>query len=199
MFRLVFVAFLGAPKSEAAGHAQESPPVMVWPLRILAVLSIIGGFIGIEQLYGGNSPPSTLSRTAPFSGSYSLRSSTRRSRRTFGLLAVLVGFARRLGALREGGQGPVAGEAGRAVARDAEPLLLRRALPGDGHPLARFPGGGGRLVRPLDHRRPRRARDARHHRAGGPRACACSRPATCRPTPSCSPSAWRWCFISCLK
>ena len=36
MFRLVFVAFLGAPKSEAAGHAHESPPVMVWPLRILA-------------------------------------------------------------------------------------------------------------------------------------------------------------------
>src|SRR6266851_8881342 len=29
MFRLVFVAFLGAPRSEAAGHTQETPPVMV--------------------------------------------------------------------------------------------------------------------------------------------------------------------------
>ena len=60
MFRLVFVAFLGKPRSEAAGHAHESPPVMVWPLRILAVFSVIGGLIGIEQLYGADSPPSTL-------------------------------------------------------------------------------------------------------------------------------------------
>jgi NADH-quinone oxidoreductase subunit L len=51
MFRLVFVAFLGKPRSEAAGHAHESPPVMVWLLRILAVFSVIGGLIGIEQLY----------------------------------------------------------------------------------------------------------------------------------------------------
>jgi len=52
MFRLVCVAFLGEPKSDAAGHAHESPQGMLWPLRILATLSIVGGFIGIEQLYG---------------------------------------------------------------------------------------------------------------------------------------------------
>ena len=52
MFRLVCVAFLGSPKSDAAGHAKESPQVMLWPLRILATLSIVGGFIGIEQIYG---------------------------------------------------------------------------------------------------------------------------------------------------
>jgi len=52
MFRLVFVAFLGKSRSEAAGHAQESPPVMVWPLRILAFFSVVGGLIGIEELYG---------------------------------------------------------------------------------------------------------------------------------------------------
>ena len=51
MFRLMFVAFYGAAKSEEAGHAHESPTVMLWPLRILAVLSVIGGVIGIEQLY----------------------------------------------------------------------------------------------------------------------------------------------------
>jgi NADH-quinone oxidoreductase subunit L len=51
MFRLVFVVFLGRQRSEAAGHAHESPPVMVWPLRLLAVLSVIGGFIGIENVY----------------------------------------------------------------------------------------------------------------------------------------------------
>jgi NADH-quinone oxidoreductase subunit L len=56
MFRLVCVAFLGAPKSGAAGHAHESPQVMLWPLRILATLSIVGGFIGIEQIYGMQFP-----------------------------------------------------------------------------------------------------------------------------------------------
>jgi NADH-quinone oxidoreductase subunit L len=51
MFRLVFVVFYGAAKSDAAGHAHESPPVMVLPLVVLAVLSVVGGVIGIEALY----------------------------------------------------------------------------------------------------------------------------------------------------
>jgi len=52
MFRLVFVAFLGSDRSHEAGHAHESPGVMVWPLRILAVMSVVGGVIGIESLFG---------------------------------------------------------------------------------------------------------------------------------------------------
>jgi NADH-quinone oxidoreductase subunit L len=51
MFRLVFVVFGGTGKSEAAGHAHESPQVILWPLRILATLSIVGGVIGIEGIY----------------------------------------------------------------------------------------------------------------------------------------------------
>jgi NADH-quinone oxidoreductase subunit L len=51
MFRLVFVVFYGSTKSEHAGHAHESPGVMIWPLRLLAGLSVLGGFIGIEALY----------------------------------------------------------------------------------------------------------------------------------------------------
>ena len=51
MLRLVCVAFLGSSRSDAAGHAKESPQAMLWPLRILATLSIVGGFMGIEQLY----------------------------------------------------------------------------------------------------------------------------------------------------
>jgi NADH-quinone oxidoreductase subunit L len=51
MFRLFFVAFLGSPKTEAAGHAHESPGVMVWPLRILAVLSLVGGVAGINDIF----------------------------------------------------------------------------------------------------------------------------------------------------
>jgi NADH-quinone oxidoreductase subunit L len=51
MFRLVFVVFLGGEKSDAAGHAHESPPVMAWPLRVLGVFSVIAGVIGIETLF----------------------------------------------------------------------------------------------------------------------------------------------------
>src|SRR6185436_1601488 len=52
MFRLVFIAFLGWAKSDGAGHAHESPGVMVWPLRVLAVFSVIGGIIGVEAIFG---------------------------------------------------------------------------------------------------------------------------------------------------
>ncbi len=74
MFRLFFVAFVGerrtgvAPvsNSKEAARAEdeslrqarrlsyephESPGVMIWPLRILAVASIIGGLIGISELF----------------------------------------------------------------------------------------------------------------------------------------------------
>jgi NADH-quinone oxidoreductase subunit L len=51
MFRLVFVVFGSASRSETANHAQESPPVILFPLRILAVFSVIGGVIGTENIY----------------------------------------------------------------------------------------------------------------------------------------------------
>ncbi|HVV00477.1 MAG TPA: NADH-quinone oxidoreductase subunit L [Verrucomicrobiae bacterium] len=51
MFRLIMAVFYTQPRGEAAHHAHESPSVMLWPLRILAVFSVIGGFISIEALY----------------------------------------------------------------------------------------------------------------------------------------------------
>ena len=66
MFRLVCVAFLGSPKSDAVHHAQESPQGMLWPLRILATLSIIGGFIGIEQIYGKQFPGQHVEESVSF-------------------------------------------------------------------------------------------------------------------------------------
>jgi NADH-quinone oxidoreductase subunit L len=52
MFRLFFVAFHGPVKQANATHAHESPPVMTGPLVILAVLSVIGGLIGIPAFLG---------------------------------------------------------------------------------------------------------------------------------------------------
>lgn len=51
MFRLFFVAFLGEPRTEKAKHAHESPAVMSWPLLVLAVFALVGGFIGINNIY----------------------------------------------------------------------------------------------------------------------------------------------------
>ena len=60
MFRLYYVAFLGGARADAASHAHESPAVMVWPLRVLAVPSALAGFWGIEALFdrqlGGDHP-----------------------------------------------------------------------------------------------------------------------------------------------
>lgn len=51
MFRLLFLVFFGNLRSSA--HPHESPSVMTWPLMILAVLSVFGGFLNIPSLFGG--------------------------------------------------------------------------------------------------------------------------------------------------
>lgn len=56
MFRAVFMTFYGQPRLDAhtAKHVHESPPVMTVPLIILAILSIVGGWIGIPAALGGS-------------------------------------------------------------------------------------------------------------------------------------------------
>ncbi len=67
MFRLVLVVFYGKAKTDAAGHAHESPGVMVWPLRILAVASIVaGGFVGVEEIYLKQFPAESTEQAASF-------------------------------------------------------------------------------------------------------------------------------------
>lgn len=66
MFRLLLLAFHGEPRwqptsphaargehSHESGAIHESPPIMTWPLMILAVLSFVGGWVGIPALWGG--------------------------------------------------------------------------------------------------------------------------------------------------
>jgi NADH-quinone oxidoreductase subunit L len=52
MFRLVFVVFFGPTRSVEASSAQEPPRVMLWPLMVLTVPSVLGGFWAIDRLYG---------------------------------------------------------------------------------------------------------------------------------------------------
>ncbi|MBC7289354.1 MAG: NADH-quinone oxidoreductase subunit L, partial [Armatimonadetes bacterium] len=52
MGRMCFNVFSGEPRTELAEHAHESPPVMLWPLRILAVFAIFLGWIGSPWVAG---------------------------------------------------------------------------------------------------------------------------------------------------
>ena len=54
MFRAVYMTFHGDFRSsKGTEHPHESPPVMTVPLVILAVLSVIGGYVGIPHVLGG--------------------------------------------------------------------------------------------------------------------------------------------------
>lgn len=55
MFRLVFLTFFGDFRgtNEQKHHLHESPKVMTVPLMILAVLSVVGGFLDIPAIFGG--------------------------------------------------------------------------------------------------------------------------------------------------
>jgi NADH-quinone oxidoreductase subunit L len=53
MFRLYFLTFEGTSRFGHDKHPHESPKVMTIPLIVLAILSAIGGFIGIPALFSG--------------------------------------------------------------------------------------------------------------------------------------------------
>jgi NADH-quinone oxidoreductase subunit L len=55
MFRLWFKTFFGTPRfDEHHVHVHESPLSMTVPLAILAILSIVGGWVGIPAALGGH-------------------------------------------------------------------------------------------------------------------------------------------------
>lgn len=55
MFRLYIITFTGTFRGthEQEHHLHESPAVMTIPLIILAILSVIGGYIGVPEALGG--------------------------------------------------------------------------------------------------------------------------------------------------
>jgi len=56
MTRLVCLTFYGESRvsEEAKHHLHESPPSMIYPLMALAVLSLVGGWVGIPEALGGS-------------------------------------------------------------------------------------------------------------------------------------------------
>lgn len=56
MFRLLFVVFYKSESKaiKANHHVHESPKVMLYPMAVLAVLSVIGGFVEFPKLFSEN-------------------------------------------------------------------------------------------------------------------------------------------------
>ena len=56
MFRLYIITFTGTFRGthDQEHHLHESPSAMTLPLIILAILSVVGGFIGVPEVLGGN-------------------------------------------------------------------------------------------------------------------------------------------------
>jgi len=56
MFRQLFMVFFGESRADhhTQGHLHESPPAMTWPLIILAIGSIVAGYIGLPGVFGPN-------------------------------------------------------------------------------------------------------------------------------------------------
>jgi proton-translocating NADH-quinone oxidoreductase, chain L len=69
MFRLLFITFSGTFRGteEQRHHVHESPSAMTIPLIILAALSIIGGFVGVPEVFvsGGEKLADFLSPVIP--------------------------------------------------------------------------------------------------------------------------------------
>jgi NADH-quinone oxidoreductase subunit L len=56
MFRLYIITFMGTFRGthDQEHHLHESPIAMTLPLIILAILSVVGGFIGVPEVLGGH-------------------------------------------------------------------------------------------------------------------------------------------------
>jgi NADH-quinone oxidoreductase subunit L len=56
MFRLFFLTFFGKERAshEKMAHIHESPKSITIPLSVLAVLSLVGGFMGVPEVLGGS-------------------------------------------------------------------------------------------------------------------------------------------------
>jgi len=83
MFRLYYITFCGKFRGthEQEHHLHESPAAMTIPLIILAVLSIVGGYVGLPEVFGvkhmlGEYLAPIFAPSAPFAATHHLSHST---------------------------------------------------------------------------------------------------------------------------
>ncbi len=78
MFRLYFITFTGTFRGthEQEHHLHESPAAITIPLVVLAILSIIGGYIGVPEALGGHHELATYLSPVVKSAEHALDHST---------------------------------------------------------------------------------------------------------------------------
>ena len=67
-FRLLFVAFFGSGRMEDPESVHEAGSWMTVPMMILAILSVVGGVIGLPKVVGGDVIPNYVSKLLHHSG-----------------------------------------------------------------------------------------------------------------------------------
>ncbi len=94
MFRLLFLTFYGKTRASdhAIAHIHESPKSITIPLTLLAILSVVGGFMGVpEALFGSNKLEHFLSPV--FENSLALMNHTHLAHSTeYMLMGLVVGL-----------------------------------------------------------------------------------------------------------
>ncbi len=93
MFRLYFLTFNGSFRGteDQRHHLHESPYAMTIPLMILAVLSIVGGYVGIPEVLGGHNLFNTyLSNVVTNFGEHHLSESTEWILMTVSVVAAVI-------------------------------------------------------------------------------------------------------------
>ena len=148
--RLVLLTFFGEPRDrQAHAHAHESPAIMTVPLIVLALLAVVGGFFafdGVGRALGFTGGIGELIFTGLHGHEFALDNTVAAASSVAALLGIGVGLAywwgprRACRARSRLGPGPA-----RAA---GQPLLHRRALPGDHRPRRAGAGHPRRLVRP---------------------------------------------------
>ncbi len=98
MFRVLFMTFFGESrmKPDVAKHVHESPATMTFPMIVLAILSIFGGYIGVPAILGGSNNIEHFLHTSFYYGHSSAHHAAHLSHGTEFMLmgiAVLVGLA----------------------------------------------------------------------------------------------------------
>lgn len=97
MFRLFFVTFTGTFRgtTEQANHLHESPALMTIPLLLLAVFSVIGGWVGIPDtlLAGGDKLTAFLSPVLAQQASFEVTHTTEYLLMTLSTIGVLATIA----------------------------------------------------------------------------------------------------------
>ncbi len=96
MFRLLFMTFYGDCRADehTQHHIHESPPSMTTPLMILAVLSVIGGYIGLPAhwLWGNRFEAFLEPVFGATEGAAHIAASTEYALMAASVLAALIGF-----------------------------------------------------------------------------------------------------------